>query len=66
MKTKMKTKKNPKGAGRPVGSVSYICVKLSELNRVLNPDAVVRVNSEYKPLFTDNGSITQDAKVESV
>jgi len=40
--------------GRPAGSMSFIGVKLSDLNLILCPDAVVLVDRRYKDLIDAN------------
>lgn len=45
--------------GRPAGSMSFIGVKLSDLNAILHPDAVVLVDRRYKDLIDANNIQTQ-------
>lgn len=37
-----------RGVGRPKNSVSYIGIKLSDLNKMLAPEAIILVDSGYR------------------
>jgi hypothetical protein len=52
--------------GRPAGSVSYIGVKLSDLNSILKPDAIVLVDKRYEYLINANDMTTKKVEPENV
>jgi hypothetical protein len=55
-----------KSRGRPAGSVSFIGVKLSDLNKILIEDAIVLVDRRYKDLIDANSLETHAIKGEAI
>lgn len=47
----MNKKITRKGSGRTVGSGSFVSVSLSELNRILKPEAMIIVNRRFAELL---------------
>lgn len=50
--------------GRPAGSVSFIPVKLTDLNKILKPDAVVLVDRRYAILLGSNSVEVQEGNAD--
>ena len=52
--------------GRPQGSVSYIGVKLSDLNSILKPNAIVLVDKRYSALIGAHDFVATKVDADNV